>query len=105
MIRKNKINPICQMMKKSLQKEKADKRLKNKLDADDDLMMKADTIARKAINKDIAKRCSQTNSQKAGKDALKAMTVSALFSLLKRSYEWFCSFYKSQAKSFQIFPG
>ena len=36
-------------------KAKADKRLQNKLDADDDLMMEADAQARKAINKDIAK--------------------------------------------------
>lgn len=90
-------------VEKRLAKEEADKRLKNKLDADDDLMMDADVTARKAINKDIAKGAVKQTAKKAGKDALKAMAVSALFALLKEVMNGFVRFLKSQAKSFQSF--
>ncbi len=90
-------------VEKRLAKEDADKRLQNKLDADDDLMMKADAEARKAINKDIAKGAVKQTAIKAGKDALKAMAVSALFSLLKEVMNGFVRFIKSQAKSFKSF--
>ncbi len=90
-------------VEKRLAKEKKDKRLQNKLDADDDLMLKADAKARKAINKDIAKGAVKHTAKKAGTDALKAMAVSALFSLLKEVMNGFVRFLKSQAKSFKIF--
>ena len=90
-------------VEKRLAKEEADKRLQNKLDADDDLMMQADAAARKAINKDIAKGAVKQTAKKAGKDALKAMAVSALFALLKEVMNGFVRFLKSQAKSFQSF--
>ena len=90
-------------VEKKLAKEEADKRLQNKLDADDDLMMEADAKARKAINKDIAKGAVKQTAKKAGKDALKAMAVSALFALLKEVMNGFVRFLKSQAKSFQSF--
>lgn len=90
-------------VEKKLAKEKADKRLKNKLDADDDLMMKADAAARKAINKDIAKGAVKQTAKKATKDALKVMSVSALFALLKEVMNGFVRFLRSQAKSFQSF--
>lgn len=90
-------------VEKRLAKEESDKRLKNKLDADDDLMMEADATARKAINKDIAKGAVKQTTKKAGKDALKAMAVSALFALLKEVMNGFVRFLKSQAKSFQSF--
>lgn len=90
-------------VEKRLAKEEADRRLQNKLDADDDLMLEADKEARKAINKDIAKGAVKQTAKKAGKDALKAMAVSALFALLKEIMNGFVRFLKSQAKSFQSF--
>ena len=79
-------------VEKRLAKEKADKRLKNKLDAKDDLMMEAEAVAQKAINKDIAKGAVKQTAKKAGKDALKAMAVSALFALLKEVMNGFVRF-------------
>lgn len=90
-------------VEKRLAKEEADRRLQNKLNADDELMMKADAEARKAINKDIAKGAVKQTTKKAGKDALKQMAVSALFSLLKEIMNGFVRFLKSQAKSFKLF--
>ena len=90
---------------KRLAKEKADKRLQNKLDADDELMIKADKEARKAINKEIVKGAVKQTAKKAGKDALKQMAVSALFSLLKEVMNGLVRFFKSQAKSFKTFLG
>lgn len=90
-------------VEKRLAKEEADKRLQNKLDADDDLMMKADATARKAINKDIVKGAVKQTAKKAGTDALKAIAVSALFSFLKEVMNGFVRFLKSQTKSFKSF--
>ena len=90
-------------VEKQKSKEKNNKRLQDKLDADDELMKKADKEARKAINKDIAKGVAKETTKKAGKDALKAMAVSALFSLLKEVMNGFVRFLRSQAKSFQTF--
>ena len=84
-------------------KDKNNKQLQDKLDADDELMKKADKEARKAINKDIAKGAAKEIGLKAGKDALKTMTVSALFSLAKEIMNGFVRFLKSKAKSFQTF--
>lgn len=90
-------------VEKKLAKEEADKRLQNKLDADDNLMMEADAVARKAINKDIAKGAINNTGKKAGKDALKAMAVQALFDLLKEIMNGMVRFLKSKAKSFKGF--
>lgn len=88
---------------KRLAKEKLDKRLQDKLDADDKLMKEKDQQARKAINRDIAKGVVKETGKKAGKDALKAMAVQALFDLLKEIMNGLIRFLKSQAKSFKGF--
>lgn len=88
---------------KRLAKEKNNKRLQDKLDADDDLMKQKDKTARKTINKEIAKGVVKETGKKAGKDALKAMTVQALFELLKEIMNAMVRFLKSEAKSFKIF--
>lgn len=88
---------------KRLQKEKNDKRMNDKLAADDELMMKADKEARKAINKDIAVNATKEVGKKAGKDALKAMAVSALFTLLKEIMNGLIRFFKAGSKSFNGF--
>ncbi len=90
-------------VEKQKAKEKNNKRLQDKLDADDDLMKKADKEARKAINKDIAKGVAKETAKKAGKDALKQMAISALFSLLKEVMNGFVRFLKSRVKSFKNF--
>lgn len=88
---------------KRLAKEKNNKRLQDKLDADDELMKQKDAQARKAINKDIAKGVVKETGKKAGKDALKAMAVQALFDLLKEVMNGMIRFLKAKAKSFKVF--
>lgn len=88
---------------KRLHKEKNNERLENKLDADDELMKRADKEARKAIKKDINKGVVKEVGKKAGKDALKQMAISALFSMLKEIMNGLVRFFKSQAKSFKNF--
>ena len=66
-------------------------------------MKEADAKARKAINKDIAKGVAKQTAQKAGKDALKAMAVSALFDLLKSIMNGLVRFFKEKHKSFKLF--
>lgn len=88
---------------KRVQKEENDKRLQDKLDADNELMEKADKESRKAINKDIAKGAVKEVGKKAAKDALKQMVVSALTTLLKEVINGMIRFFKSQAKSFKTF--
>lgn len=90
-------------VEKRLQKEKNDKRLNDKLAADDDLMLQADKEARKAINKDIRVNASKEVGKKAGKDALKTMAISALFSLLKEIVNGLIRFFKEKSKSFKGF--
>lgn len=88
---------------KRLAKEKNNKRLQDKLDADDELMKQKDAQARKAINKDIAKGVVKETGKKAGKDALKAMAVQALFDLLKEVMNGMIRFLRAKAKSFKGF--
>ena len=88
---------------KRLAKEKNNKRLQDKLDAESDLMKKKDKTARKAIKKDIAKGAIKETGKKAGIDALKAMAVQALFELLKEVMNAMVRFFKSKAKSFKNF--
>lgn len=90
-------------VEKQKAKEENNKRLQDKLDADDELMKKADQKARNAIKKDIAKGVAKETAKKAGKDALKQMAVNALSSLLKEVMNGFVRFLKSQAKSFKNF--
>lgn len=88
---------------KRLKKEKNNKRLHDKLDADDVLMKEKDRQVRKAINKDIAKGVAKETGKKAGKDALKTMAVQALFDLLKEIINALIRFFKQTAKSFRSF--
>lgn len=88
---------------KRLQKEKNDKRLKDKLAANDELMRQADKEARKAINKDITINATKEVGKKAGKDAIKAMAVSALFTLLEEIMNGLIRFFKAGSKSFNGF--
>lgn len=88
---------------KRLAKEKNNKRLQDKLDANDELMKQKDAQARKAINKDIAKGVVKETGKKAGKDALKAMAVQSLFDLLKEVMNGMIRFLKAKAKSFKGF--
>ncbi len=90
-------------LEKSLQKEKNNKSLNDKLAADDDLMMQVDKEARKAINKDIRVNATKEVGKKAGKDALKTMTISALFSLSKEIMNGLIRFFKEKSKSFNRF--
>ncbi|EJP99107.1 hypothetical protein ACVNRM_16215 [Bacillus paranthracis] len=90
-------------VEKRLQKEENDKRLNDKRAADDDLMMQADKEARKAINKDIRINAAKEVGKKAGKDALKAMAISALFALLKEIMKGLIRFLKEKSKSFKGF--
>lgn len=90
-------------VEKQRAKEKNNKRLQDKLDANDKLMKEADEEARKAINKEIAKGVAKQTVKKAGKDALKQMAVVALSSLLKEVMNGLVRFLKSQVKSFNSF--
>ncbi|OZQ73876.1 hypothetical protein [Paenibacillus odorifer] len=88
---------------KRWQKEEKNKRFNNKIAADDDLMMKADNGARKAINKDIRLDVAKEVGKKAGKDALKTMAISALFTLLKEIMNGLVRFFKGKSKSLNGF--
>jgi hypothetical protein len=90
-------------VEKRWQKEENDKRLNDKLAADDDLMMQADKEARKAINNDILVNATKEVGKKAGKDALKTMAISALFTLLKEIMNGIIRFFKEKSKSFNGF--
>lgn len=90
-------------LEKQKDKEKNNKRLQDKLDADEELMRKADKEARKAINKDIYKGVAKETAKKAGKDALKVMAIQALSSMLKEIINALVRFFKSTTKSFKTF--
>lgn len=66
-------------------------------------MLKAQKEAEKAINKDIAVGAVKQVGKKAGKDALKVMLVSALFTLLKEIMNGLVRFFKSEKKSMDNF--
>ena len=93
---------ISDAEKKNL-KSKNEKRLNDKLAADSKKMLKAEKIAKKAINKDIAKNASVRMANKAGKDAVKAMFVAALFGMLKEIMNALIRFFKSKKRSFDTF--
>ena len=77
--------------------------MQDKLDADDDLMLQAQAKAEKAINHDIRVGVAKQTAKKAGKDALKAMAISALFDLLKSIMNGLIRFFKEKQKSFKQF--
>lgn len=90
-------------VEKRIEHEKIDKRLQDKLNADDKLMKEADKKARAAINKDIAIGVTKQTAKKAGKDALKTMAIAALFDLLKTIMNGLIRFFKEKHKSFKTF--
>ena len=79
------------------------KRLNDKLAADSKKMLKAEKTAKKAINKDIAKKASVRMANKAGKDAIKAMFVAALFGMLKEIMNALVRYFKAKKQSFDTF--
>lgn len=93
---------ISDAEKKHLKAEN-EKRLNDKLAADSKKMLKAEKRAKKAINKDIAKKASVRMANKAGKDAVKAMFVAALFGMLKEIMNALVRFFKSKKRSFDTF--
>ena len=80
-----------------------EKKLNDKLAADSKKMLKAEKKAKKAINKDIAKKAPVKIANKAGKDAVKAMFVAALFGMLKEIMNALVRFFKSKKRSFDTF--
>ena len=94
-------DPSLSEAEKRSKKEKNNKALQNKLAADAKRMKDADVKARGAINKEIIKGVVKQTANKAGKDALKAMAVSALFSMLKEIMNGFVRWLKSAAKTFE----
>ena len=93
---------ISDAEKKNLKAEN-EKRLNDKLASDSKKMLKAEKTAKKAINKDIAKKASVRMANKAGKDAVKAMFVAALFGMLKEIMNALVRFFKSKKRSFDAF--
>ena len=80
-----------------------EKKLNDKLAADSKKMLNAEKKAKKAINKDIAKKVPVKVTNKAGKDAVKAMFVAALFGMLKEIMNALVRFFKSKKRSFDAF--
>ena len=80
-----------------------EKKLNDKLAADSKKMLNAEKKAKKAINKDIAKKVPVKVANKAGKDAVKAMFVAALFGMLKEIMNALVRFFKSKKQSFDAF--
>ena len=93
---------ISDAEKRNLKAEN-EKRLNDELAADSKKMLKAEKTAKKAINKDIAKKASVRMANKAGKDAVKAMFVAALFGMLKEIMNALVRFFKSKKRSFDAF--
>lgn len=93
---------ISDAEKRNLKAEN-EKRLNDKLAADSKKMLKAEKTAKKAINKDIAKKASVRMANKAGKDAVKAMFVAALFGMLKEIMNALVRYFKSKKRSFDAF--
>ena len=93
---------ISDAEKRNLKAEN-NKRLNDKLAADSKKMLKSEKTAKKAINKDIAKKASVRMANKAGKDAVKAMFVAALFGMLKEIMNALVRFFKSKKRSFDAF--
>ena len=93
---------ISDAEKRSLKAEN-NKRLNDKLAADSDKMIKAEKSAKKAMYKPIAKKAAVRMANKAGKDAVEAMFVAALFGMLKEIMNALVRFFKSKKRSFDTF--
>ena len=90
-------------LEKRKAKEKNQKQLKDKLDADPELMAQTDKEARRAINKTIAKGVAKETVKEAGKNAMKQMAVEALLSMLKEVMNGFVRYLKNKEKSLENF--
>ena len=93
---------ISDAEKRNLKAEN-NKRLNDKLAADSKKMLKSEKTAKKAINKDIAKKASVRMANKAGKDAIKAMLIAALFGMLKEIMNALVRYFKAKKHSFDTF--
>lgn len=93
---------ISDAEKRNLKAEN-NKRLNDKLAADSKKMLKSEKTAKKAINKDIAKKASVRMANKAGKDAIKAMFIAALFGMLKEIMNALVRYFKAKKHSFDTF--
>jgi len=93
---------ISDAEKRNLKAEN-NKRLNDKLAADSKKMLKSEKTAKKAINKDIAKKASVRMANKAGKDAIKAMFIAALFGMLKEIMNALVRYFKAKKRSFDSF--
>lgn len=93
---------ISDSEKRNLKAEN-NKKLNDKLAADSDEMIKAEKSAKKAMYKPIAKKAAVRMANKAGKDAVKAMFVAALFGMLKEIMNALVRFFKSKKRSFDTF--
>ena len=93
---------ISDAEKRNLKAEN-NKKLNDKLVADSDKMIKAEKSAKKAMYKPIAKKAAVRMANKAGKDAVKAMFVAALFGMLKEIMNALVRFFKSKKRSFDTF--
>ena len=93
---------ISDSEKKNLKAEN-EKRLNDKLAADPEKMLKTEERANNSINKHIAKKAPVKMVNKAGKDAIKAMLVAALFGMLKEIMNALVRYFKSKKQSFDTF--
>ena len=80
-----------------------EKRLNDKLAADSHKMLKVEKSAKKAMYKPIAKKAAVRMANKAGKDAIKAMFVAALFGMLKEIMNALVRYFKAKKQSFDTF--
>lgn len=110
--RKKKYENQCKKIDDDPNKSEADKqaakqKLKQKYDdmnsADEDRMRKKKKDAEGAINREIFVGASKETAKKAGKDALKAMAVSALFTMMKEILNALIRFFKEKEKTFKRF--
>lgn len=93
---------ISDAEKRNLKAEN-NKKLNDKLAANSDKMIKAEKSAKKAMYEPIAKKAAVRMANKAGKDAVKAMFVAALFGMLKEIMNALVRFFKSKKRSFDTF--
>ena len=93
---------ISDAEKRNLKAEN-NKKLNDKLAANSDKMIKAEKSAKKAMYKPIAKKATFRMANKAGRDAIKAMFVAALFGMLKEIMNALVRFFKSKKRSFDTF--
>ena len=93
---------ISDAEKRNLKAEN-NKRINDKLAADSKKMLKSEKTAKKAINKDIAKKASVRMANKTGKDAIKAMFIAALFGMLKEIMNALVRYFKAKKHSFDTF--